>query len=130
MNRDKRDLVNFRLAKAKETLREVHFHIENELWFTAINRLYYACFYAIIALLYDNDIETKTHSGARQMFGQHFIKTEVISKDLGEFYTDLFNKRHRGDYDDFVVFEKEDVIPLMALAERFINEIDRIISAR
>jgi enterochelin esterase family protein len=42
--------------------------IENNKWNTAVNRLYYACFYAVIALLLKNDIETQSHNGARTKF--------------------------------------------------------------
>ena len=79
MNQHERDeLVNYRIAKAKTTLEEVKLHIENELWNTAINRLYYACYYAVIALLLDKGIQPKSHTGVRQMFGLHFIKTGII----------------------------------------------------
>jgi uncharacterized protein (UPF0332 family) len=43
MNQQERnELVKYRINKARETLNEVTLHIENELWNTAVNRLYYA----------------------------------------------------------------------------------------
>ena len=48
---DRNEIVKYRISKAQETFREVEKHIENELWNTAINRLYYACYYAVTALL-------------------------------------------------------------------------------
>ena len=36
------------------------------------------------------------------MFGLHFIKTKLISKDLGKFFSNIFNMRQTGDYDDFI----------------------------
>ena len=58
MNKQERaELVKYRIAKARETFNEVKLHIENELWGTAINRLYYACYYAVIALLIDKEIQ-------------------------------------------------------------------------
>ena len=44
------DYYNYRLQRAKETILEVEVHIQNKFWNTAINRLYYACFYAVEAL--------------------------------------------------------------------------------
>ncbi len=53
MNKDdKKELVSYRIARARETFKEVNLHIENKLWNTAINRLYYACYYAVTALLF------------------------------------------------------------------------------
>lgn len=46
-----------------------------------INRLYYACFYAVIALLIKNNISTQTHDGARTQFGLIFVKTGIIDKE-------------------------------------------------
>ena len=82
---EKIELVNYRLTRAKETLEEVSFQMENQKWNTAVNRLYYACYYAVSALLIWKEINTKTHSGTRQMFGLHFIKPEIISEQAGDF---------------------------------------------
>lgn len=48
---EKHEMVSYRLKRANETLLEVQSHVENELWATAINRLYYACFYAVSAMM-------------------------------------------------------------------------------
>ena len=99
-NSEKADLIEYRLKRALETLQEIEIHLKNGLWNTAINRLYYACYYAATALLLHNDIKASTHSGVRQMLGLHFVKTGKISTDLGKVFTDLFDKRHASDYDD------------------------------
>ena len=125
---DKLELVAYRIGRAHETLQEIQLHIDNQLWTTAVNRLYYACFYAVSALLLKNDIITKSHSGARQMFGLHFVKTGIISKDCGKFYSDIFDMRQTGDYDDFVEFSVEEVMEALKLAKLLISEIDVLIS--
>ena len=53
-----KDYSNYRIQKARETIAEVEVQIKNEFWNTAINRMYYACFYAVSALLVKNEIET------------------------------------------------------------------------
>ena len=62
---EKSDLIDYRLKRATETLLEINIHLNNGLWNTAINRLYYACYYAVTALLLANDINASTHSGVR-----------------------------------------------------------------
>lgn len=52
------DYAEYRLQRAKETIAEVEKHIENEFRNTSINRMYYACFYAVGALLIKHGIET------------------------------------------------------------------------
>lgn len=70
-NEQKIDLIQYRFTNAKKTLAEVDVLIQNNLCNTAVNRLYYACFYAVSALLSHNDVNTRTHAGTIQMFGQH-----------------------------------------------------------
>lgn len=52
---EKSELVTYRIQRAKETLKEVDILIDNQFWTTSINRLYYACFYAVSALLLKNN---------------------------------------------------------------------------
>ena len=125
---ERKKLVVYRIEKAKNPLNEIHLHIQNELWLTAMNRLYYACFYAVSALLLDKRIESKTHSGTKQMFGLHFIKTGIISEESGNFYTVIFNLRQTGDYDDFVDFSEEDVVKLIEPADRLISQIKNLVN--
>ena len=79
MNPEQKELVAHAIAKAKETYSEVvDVHIENGLWNTSVNRLYYACFHAVTALLASNGIYPKSHSGTNHLFNLHFIKPGII----------------------------------------------------
>lgn len=128
MNKAEREeLIEYRITRSKKILNEVELLVENELWNTSINRLYYACYYAVTALLVSKKIQAQTHSGVRQMFGLHFIKTGLIDKKLGRFYTDIFDKRQTGDYDDFVVFSKEDVKSMMSPANELVDDIEKLL---
>lgn len=51
------------------------------------------------------------------MLGLHFIETKKISIRLGKFYSRLFEARHTGAYDDFVILEKEFVEELHTSAK-------------
>lgn len=68
------ELVKYRISRAYETLKEAEAMIENQFWNASINRTYYACFYAVSALLLKKGIDTSTHKGVRQMFGLHFVQ--------------------------------------------------------
>ncbi len=127
---DRQNLVEYRIAKARETLDEISLHIDNKLWNTAINRLYYACYYAVIALLINKEIKATTHSGVRQMFGLHFIKTGKIEKGLGKFYSDIFDMRQSGAYEDYIEFTKDDVLDLLPPANNLISCIEIILNKK
>lgn len=100
-------LVAYRLKRAKDTIEEVKEITERGFYNTAVNRLYYACFYALLALLAKYNLQAQTHIGAKQMLGLHFVNTNKISKEHVRFYSQLFNDRISGDYDDFVTFDQE-----------------------
>lgn len=68
------DYVKYRIGRAKETIQEVRTHIENKYWNTAINRMYYACFYAVSALLAKDRIDVSSHSGFARNLGNTLLK--------------------------------------------------------
>jgi len=124
---DHADYVNYRLNRARETIREVDVLIKNRFWNTAVNRMYYACFYAVSALMFKNEIHVLSHSGLRLKFGQLYVKTGKISKELGKHYSDLFEKRTKGDYNDFFDFDEDTVLSLYEPSKRLINKIEDLI---
>ncbi len=126
---ERKELIAYRIKRANDTLKEIDLLVDNQLWNTAVNRLYYACYYAVIALLIKNNIITQTHAGVRQMFGLHFIKPGLINKNLAKFYSDIFDKRQTGDYDDFVDFNKEEVISFIEPAKQLIKEIEKLLTS-
>lgn len=122
------DYIKYRYSRALETIDEVKTHIEHKYWNTAINRLYYACFYAVGALLIQNKIEASTHAGIRQKFGEHYVKTGKFDRELAKHYTELFEKRHKGDYNDFFDYDEETVIKLYPKSKEFIEKIGELLS--
>jgi len=93
-----------------------------------MNRLYYAAFYATIALLLDKNIEVKSHMGVKQKLGEEFVITGRISKEIARTFSILSDLRHHGDYDDLFDFEKENVERLLQPTKEYIDMIEEIIS--
>jgi len=91
-----------------------------------VNRLYYACFYAVIALLLQNNIETQSHDGTRTQFGLHFVKTGLIDKKYGKLYTKLFDFRQKGDYGDLYDYDGPTISPLISSVREFIDVIKQL----
>jgi len=125
---DREELVKFRLEKANATLAELSILLENKFYRTAINRLYYACYYAVSALLIKDGYEAHTHSGVKTLLGLHYIKGNKIEKSFGKTYNKLFNLRQDGDYEDWFDIDEQDIKPLLEPAEEFIAEMERLIN--
>ncbi|MFA5782253.1 MAG: HEPN domain-containing protein [Bacteroidales bacterium] len=119
------DLLKYRIERAYETLADARLLADGCRWNSCINRLYYASFYSVNALLLKNNFRTHTHNGCKSKFFLEFIKTGIIDKDYGKLYSDLFDWRQEGDYADFIAFDQVTVIPLLNQTENFIIEIEK-----
>ena len=93
----------------------------------AMNRLYYAAYYAVIALLLENGITAQTHAGVKQMLGLHFVLTGKLSVQTSNIYATLFEKRHSSDYDDFAFYDEEMLYALFPQVIEFVGEIKKLI---
>lgn len=120
-------LAAYRYQRAQETLAEIPFLKQQGYYNTAVNRLYYACYYAAIALLIKHGINPGTHAGVKQMLGMHFVATGRIPRDVGRSFSLLFERRHSSDYDDFVYTSEEEIDELSPKAEMFIQTIDTLL---
>jgi uncharacterized protein (UPF0332 family) len=92
-----KELVEYRISRARETLNEAILLANGDHWNAVANRLYYTCFYLVNALLIHNDLSFKSHNGVKTEFHRSFVKTEKITLDSGKLYSRLFNLRHEGD---------------------------------
>ena len=122
-------IVLYRMENARKTLEEVPVHRENGFYNTAINRMYYACYYAANALLVAHGIEAKSHDGVRQQLGKQFVLTGLLSSDLGKFYSRLFAKRTTADYEDFINHTAETVDEMFPEAQLFICTLGNLVDA-
>ena len=125
---DRKALVEYRLKKAKDTLAEIPILLENKLWRNAANRLYYSCFYAASALLINDGLQTHTHNGVKRLLSLQYVKENKIDKTFIRTYSRLFNLRQRGDYEDWVNIDENNITPLLEPAQNFINEIENLIT--
>ena len=120
-------LIAYRMQRAYDTMKEAEVMIRETFYNAAINRMYYACYYATVALLLKNNIQTQTHNGVKTMLGLHFVSTGKLPLRIGKTFTTLFEKRHSGDYDDFMFCDKEMVDELFPQAELFIKSVDELL---
>jgi uncharacterized protein (UPF0332 family) len=121
------DLIRYRQEKSRETLDDAHLLFQAGRLFSALNRIYYALFYEVMALLLTKDLSSAKHTGIRALFNEHFIRTGKVSMELGKFFTRMYDFRQKGDYADFVKFEAEKMQEWLTSAEHFIKELDQVI---
>ena len=129
LTQEERDIiVKYRLERANETLTESKDLMLLNHWYGAANRLYYACFYAVCALLIKNGHVTRTHSGVFSLLGEHFVAKGLISKEQNQFYRRILELRQTGDYDDFIELTETELRLLLEPAQQFITTIENLIN--
>jgi uncharacterized protein (UPF0332 family) len=123
-----RSLALNRLQQAEESLDEAQFLFKGGKSFrSVINRLYYAMFYAILALLIFEPFGSSKHSAVLSYFNLHFIKNGRIPKELGRAVNKAFDLRQRGDYKEIVTIAPEQVEPLLGQTKEFIDSVRRFL---
>lgn len=128
MSDSKSELINYRLQRAYEALEDARILAGAARWNTCVNRLYYACFYAVSALLIQHGLSSSKHTGIRSLFNRHYVKTGKVAKEMAQIYNDLFERRQESDYLDFIRFKESQVSPWISKAEAFIKHIETIIN--
>jgi uncharacterized protein (UPF0332 family) len=86
--------------------------------------LYYALFYAVNALLVLNNIHPKSHAATKSQFSLLFIKTGKFDKSYGRLFSELFDWRQKGDYDNIFDYDDEAVKPLFKPVSEMIDLIE------
>lgn len=121
------ELIEYRLQKAQEELKNSRIALENGLYRPAVSAAYYAMFHCARALLAKHNLTSKSHSGLISVFSQHFVKTGVVNIEVGRILTDAFNLRIESDYEDFFYLDYEEAKESVEDAEQFIKSITEII---
>ena len=91
-------LVAYWLEKAHESLQSARSEYESGRLSFAMNRIYYAAFYALTALFRDRDRAFKKHKGLRSALHRDLVKNGIVETHWGKFFDDVFESRQRGDY--------------------------------
>ncbi len=90
----------------------------------AANRIYYACFYATVALLLTRGLSSSKHSGVMALFNKHLVKEGIVPIELGKFYSRVFDHRLVSDYGRVVRPREEETRADLEKAQEFIAHIE------
>lgn len=126
MQDDRRnDLCKYRIQNALESLEVAEDCFGKSHYKDAINRSYYAAFYAIKAVLALEERDFKRHKDVVAYFNKTYVATDVFTKEIGRKIARLQQKREKSDYDDFYIASKEETIEQLEYAKTVICEIEK-----
>ena len=95
-------LLDYRLEQAGEALQDAAFLLEAGRARAAANRLYYACFYAVVAALLTRRLQYSKHSAVIAFFDREFIGSGLLPKEYSRTLHRAFQERQQDDYLPFV----------------------------
>jgi len=117
-------LISYRLEQANETLREAEILLQESALRGAINRAYYAMFYAVLALLATKRIGTSKHSAIIAAFDREFVKTGVFARELSRSLHLAFDRRQTHDYGEMIQIDHQTAEETLMSAKIFVLKIE------
>jgi len=121
-------LIAYRILQSNETLRDAEMLINVGSYRSAVNRIYYAIFYTLLALGLKYKFETSKHAQLIGWFNKNFIHKKIIPVELGKIVKRIYECRTSGDYDEFITFEKDEVNLLLLNSRTFIDKLKLFLS--
>lgn len=130
MNEEQRALhelsLNWR-RKSSERLVAARRDLEEGMLEIAVSNMYYAMFYAFTAVLTIKGYKPLTkHSAIKAVFHRDFVNPGLVEMKYGRLYQQLFDDRHRADYDPVANFEQEELQELLEQVTSFIAVCDQL----
>ena len=125
-----RALVGYRLEQAQEALSAAELNLTSHLERSAVNRAYYAMFYAVLALLASTQTETSRHSGAMAQFDERYVKPALFEKEYSRWLHKAFLQRQSADYGAEMPLTHDEIRELLLHARQFVNTVREHLQAR
>ena len=118
------ELAKYRLKQAEESINEAIFLLSGkQSTRSIINRVYYAMFYAVLALIVFGPFSSSKHSGVLSYFNKRFIKEGVFPEELGRSINKAYELRQESDYREYAELGYEEVEFFIEQAKTFLKTV-------
>lgn len=125
MDERQKNLSNYRIAEAEDSLKVVAHCLKEGLYKDSINRSYYAAFYAVKAILALSTVDFKRHKDVMGYFNKEYVAKEIFPREIGRKLGTLQRVREKSDYDDFYIASREKAEEQFQTAELVIGEVKK-----
>jgi len=116
-----------RMARAERAIEAAHLLCASDQPEAAVNRAYYAAFYAASALLMARDLESSKHTGVMSLFDREFVLAGLVDRKHGRALHELFRARNQADYAFFVEFDQATVDAVTQRASDLVEVAERLL---
>jgi uncharacterized protein (UPF0332 family) len=121
-------LINYRLEQAREALEDAELLLDAGRYRAVANRLYYACFYAVVAVLLTRRLQYSKHAAVIAFFDREFIRSGQLPKEYSRTLHRAFNERQQDDYMPFVEMDADEIGSLFVDVRTLFNGINDYIA--
>ena len=111
------------MGKAEKFLNTAQKALNIEDYDSCVSRCYYAMFFMAEAMLLTKNLTSSSHKGVISLFGEHFVKTEIIERNFGKALNDAYDKRLIGDYGVGFIVTEQQAKELFDVAQKFAREL-------
>ena len=125
MDERQKNLSNYRIAEAEDSLKVAAHCLKEGLYKDSINRSYYAAFYAVKAILALSTVDFKRHKDVMGYFNKEYVAKEIFPREIGRKLGTLQRVREKSDYDDFYIASREKAEEQFQAAELVIGEVKK-----
>lgn len=127
---ERKIIVGLEIEKAENIVSQINELEKLSYWDNIANRLYYALFHAVSALLIFDKHNVSTHKGSIVLFGQFYIKTGVFNINDGRLFSQLQTIREKSDYNCAYQTSEDEIKPLIYPTMELIKRIKLYINSR
>ena len=122
-------LISTRIQQAEECIADVELCLANGRLRTAVNRVYYGMFYAVLALGLLRGFESSKHQQMIGWFNKNFVHTDILPVQFGQLLKGAFDTRSNADYKAIQLPSAADIELMLADMKLFISTIKAWIEA-
>ena len=125
-----KEAIRIYIDAAKEALESAQYNLEGGFDGVAVNRAYYAFFYAASALLLTMEITRSKHSGVLAAFREHYVKPGLFPAEDSIAYGEAFELRNISDYEMLGNIDRDQAIAVIENANQFVDRCNAFLKER
>ena len=116
-------VIKVRMENARITVRDAQLLRDAGSLRSAVNRAYYAMFYAASALALSRGLSLSKHSAVISFFHREFVKPGLLGREHGRALQKAFEDRSEADYQDYLRVTAQQVDARLVEARDFIEVV-------
>lgn len=111
------------ISRSERYLKSAELLLDSGDFESSVSRTYYAMYYSVEALLLKDGLSFSSHKAVISSFGERFVKTGKLPRELGRQLNLAFQKRQLSDYEHDFVISRDEASELLSTGRAFVEKI-------